>query len=696
MSTILNEAFRKLESIDQDVFDVDEEGLKKLDAFLDNDEATNVSVVIDPDAEKEDDLEDSYVGKILCRCVVCHSDIMKDESDLHKDEKCSDVVNCGDECPMCQSVDGYKIIGRIAPYEEQATIVSESVASNVAKTKKFTRKSQKQINESVNPDLFNKLKELSKTNDDIVFDLAIDPYNLPVPFNDYGDDLLNAAYTEFQTDSGGELVSSVQQERGMSEYWGEGVYARWDFDDETEMIEKSFNNSETEEEFIAGVVRGLYFLVDFHEKPYKKPRRKRNKKDLDEARDVTKGENSIAAVLNKPENKAKMEAAGSDVESLKSVVLEILEADELKDNKAIEDAKRILANAKGFKFLTTLTTYMTGDKLISNKKYDRKGLKEALGTTYDAVLKILDDNGYDVTDSEVKEYADSAADYIEFSRSQGDMEDYTVEQWFKDTKSNYPEDLADLKRVDESFAASDLAKYQKWVDFDMKKYGKISGITQNKLDKAGLEVVKDDHGDYEVIAKEDNGNLINESVDSVEVKADGQKVEVKQEDDKTVVEVSKECKACKDAETIAPIDEVEEKEIEAQIDTNDDELDIDEFSEDEFDELGEAYLKRVYENVDAYKTTKGSIDGNKIMLEGVISFKSGKKAKTNFVFESAHKTKSGKLKLLGENKQLANNKAFVLTGHKEGKKLFIESFNYKYVIKDVDGKSKQLYGTVKK
>ena len=542
MSVILNEAFRQLEAMDQDVFDADEEGLKKLDAFLDNDEATDVSVVIDPDAENEDELKDSYIGKILCRCVVCQSDIMKNEEDLHKDENCPDVVNCGDECPMCQSVDGYKIIGRIAPYEPQV-----------------------------------KMEEA-----------------------------------------------------------------------------------------------------------------------LRESKDVTKGEKSIAAVLNKAENKAKMEAAGSDVEKLKSVVLDILEADELKDNKAIEEAKRILVNAKGFKFLTTLTTYMTGDKIISNKKYDRKGLKEALGTTYDAVLKILDDNGYDVEDAEVKEYANSAAEYIEFSRSQGDMEDYTVEEWFKETKSNYPEDLAELKRVDEAFAANDLAKYQEWVDFDMKKYGRISGITQNKLNKAGLEVVKDDHGDYEVIAKEDDGKVINESVDSVEVKADGQKVEVKQEDDKTTVEVSKECEKCENAETIAPIDKVEENEIEAKLDANEDELDIDEFSEEDFDELSESYLKRVYENVDAYKTTKGSVNGNKIMLEGVITFKSGKKAKTNFVFESANKTKSGKLKFLGENKQFAKNKAFTLTGHKEGKKLFIESFNYKYAIKDTDGKSKQLYGTVKK
>ena len=540
MSTILNEAFRKLEAMDQDLFDADKEGLKKLDAFLDDDEATDVSVVIDPNAEQEDELEDSYVGKILCRCVVCQSDIIKDEADLRKDEDCPDVVNCGDECPMCQSIDGYKIIGRIAPYVKETEV------------------------------------------------------------------------------------------------------------------------------------------------------------EIDEARDITKGEKSIASILNKPENKAKMEAAGSDVEALKAAVLEILEADELKDNKAIEDAKRILANAKGFKFLTTLTTYMTGDKLISNKKYDRKGLKEALGTTYDAVLKLLDDNGYDVTDSEVKEYADSAADYIEFSRSQGDMENYTVEQWFEDTKSNYPEDLAALKRVDESFAANDLAKYQEWVDFDMKKYGRISEITQSKLDKAGLEVVKDDHGNYEVIAKEDDGKVITESVDSVEVKADGQKVEVKQEDDKTTVEVSKTCETCEGEETIAPISDVEEKEIETKLDRADDDTDIEEFSEEDFDELGEAYLKRVYENVDSYKTTKGCINGNKMMLEGVITFKSGKRAKTNFLFESASKTKSGKLKFLGENKQIANNKAFTLTGHQEGNKLFFESFNYKYPVKYTDGKSKQLYGTVKK
>ena len=46
---------------------------------------------------------------------------------------------------------------------------------------------------------------------------------------------------------------------------------------------------------------------------------------------------------------------------------------------------------------------------------------------------------------------------------------------------------------------SDVDKYQKWVDYDMKRYGKISEETMSELKKAGLKVVKDKYGDYEVI-----------------------------------------------------------------------------------------------------------------------------------------------------------------------------------------------------
>lgn len=49
---------------------------------------------------------------------------------------------------------------------------------------------------------------------------------------------------------------------------------------------------------------------------------------------------------------------------------------------------------------------------------------------------------------------------------------------------------------------SGIAEYQKWVDYDMKKYGRISSLTNHKVRKAGLKIVKDKYGDYEVIANE--------------------------------------------------------------------------------------------------------------------------------------------------------------------------------------------------
>ena len=71
-------------------------------------------------------------------------------------------------------------------------------------------------------------------------------------------------------------------------------------------------------------------------------------------------------------------------------------------------------------------------------------------------------------------------------------------------------ELEKQKKVEEKLCEDketgrDLAEYQKWVDYDMKKYGKISEETQRKVKDAGLEIIKDQYGDYEVIAKEDDG-----------------------------------------------------------------------------------------------------------------------------------------------------------------------------------------------
>ena len=196
-------------------------------------------------------------------------------------------------------------------------------------------------------------------------------------------------------------------------------------------------------------------------------------------------------------------------------------------------------------------------------------------------------------------------------------------------------------------------------------------------------------------------DLVNEFLVEKTLKEDMQNISI--ETDKEKINISSEPKEEEekevesDDEMIAPLEPETEEEFKSENEEDEySDVDIDEFEESDFDELGEKYLRRVYENVKSYKTTKGSTQGNTLKLEGLITFKSGKEAKTNFVFEAKSITKTGKLKFLGENKQFARGKqAFTLTGRADGKKLIAESLTYNYRAKNPETKeSKRLYGTV--
>jgi len=60
--------------------------------------------------------------------------------------------------------------------------------------------------------------------------------------------------------------------------------------------------------------------------------------------------------------------------------------------------------------------------------------------------------------------------------------------------------LNTINESDEN-AAESVENCQKWVDYDMKQFGYISERTEDLVHKAGFQIIKDDHGDYEVAAK---------------------------------------------------------------------------------------------------------------------------------------------------------------------------------------------------
>lgn len=201
---------------------------------------------------------------------------------------------------------------------------------------------------------------------------------------------------------------------------------------------------------------------------------------------------------------------------------------------------------------------------------------------------------------------------------------------------------------------------------------------------------------------------LTEEFEKVEVATENQKVTLDADDDgKLTIEAEPveedDDEEDEEEEVLAPVPDEVADDIGATANNSEDEdeeveYDVEDFDSDSFDELGESYLKSVYENVRSYKTTDVSSKGNTLVVEGLIKFNSGKTKPTKFVFEANTATKNNKLRFIGENKQITRGrKAFTITGKLNENKSFItERFNYNYMTKNEKGKSTRLYGTLKK
>ena len=199
---------------------------------------------------------------------------------------------------------------------------------------------------------------------------------------------------------------------------------------------------------------------------------------------------------------------------------------------------------------------------------------------------------------------------------------------------------------------------------------------------------------------------LTEEFEKVEVATENQKVTLDADDDgKLTIEAEpvEDEEEDEEEEVLAPVPDEVADEIDATANNSESEdeeveYDVEDFDSDSFDELGESYLKSVYENVRSYKTTDVSSKGNTLVVEGLIKFNSGKMKPTKFVFEASTATKNNKLRFIGENKQITRGrKAFTITGKLNENKSFItERFNYNYMTKNEKGKSTRLYGTLKK
>ena len=106
----------------EDYFDINNP--EELDAAKEEREAevakaklARIEKIVDLDAETEEDILPSYVGKVIMQCPQCMTLFYKNEEDIETSEETPEVVNINEVCQHCGNASGYTLIGKVGGIE---------------------------------------------------------------------------------------------------------------------------------------------------------------------------------------------------------------------------------------------------------------------------------------------------------------------------------------------------------------------------------------------------------------------------------------------------------------------------------------------------------------------------------------------------------------------------------------------------
>ena len=208
---------------------------------------------------------------------------------------------------------------------------------------------------------------------------------------------------------------------------------------------------------------------------------------------------------------------------------------------------------------------------------------------------------------------------------------------------------------------------------------------------------KRNDGTYKVMTSADAGwnwsdTLYKESIEDINVNTTDGSVKVDQSEGNINISIEK--NSLKDDKIIPVSSDVKD---EIANNSEDDTVEFDDVDSQAFDELGESYLKKIYENVKSFKTTKSYQSGNKLVVEGKIKFTSNNVKPTQFIFENFNFNKSkSKIVMFGENAQISRGKKSFRLAGKLNENIFVPtSLRYAYSAKLDENKSQRITGHVK-
>lgn len=709
----LQEAFKAFDALNEEVFDITlADEFEKAKEFADNDKIVDDDTVIvyDDEVDTPEELADDYVGKIIVQCPVCQSLLYKDLDEIELDEE-SDLANVGEACVICQSEDGFTVIGEVQAVDKETLetaddmmgdkitddeIIDDSIVCNCedgectcdvmeketklealkAKIKarkleekeslkaKMARKAQRDPLDDIDADADDKKekaeKKFMKAKDDADADRD---YKLKKA--GFKESLKEENENTSEELTMKQVLKKIVDKFGNNKYKYQAYGRRFDRDYSRGTFRKTFT---APNDWLAL----FYVLLDADAPTLQILDDNFNPEEIQDYLDEYPTVKDLLKCVLEDWLPTNHDSSDYVIDGLKNLTTGKVFFDEDEDYDDYDESLKRNKQAK---------------RTFKESLKARKLMKEHLFHAKPGVYRNIED-GRDFikigADGRIVEVSSGEIINDGFCVSQGTTK-YVVDYDEPNKLKVYSYDNTGIStafpyvfKLDRKDLVNNKLKNME----ESKKALKNERLFRNKKIKEAFEKV-------DIETDREKMSMTADETGKVTVTTEPKNVE------ETAEQVSEEEKV----EVIKPLsDETEEKIID-QEQKDDDMVDIefDELDDEEFNDLGESYLTRVYENVTGFKVLSGKIAGNTLKLEGMINFKSGKKAKTNFVFEAYTVTKSGKVKFLGENKQFAKGKkTFTLTGHVEGKKLCCESLNYNYIGKTAAGECRKLYGTVRR
>lgn len=701
----------------EDVYNINStDGLEQ--AKADRDEAiakaklARIEKIVDLEAETEDDLLPSYVGKVIVQCPQCMTLFYKNPEDIEKSEEDENIVNINEICQHCGNSSGYEVVGKVAEAKSEEVGNYEGGEESAEETGDLDLNFGEATAE-VDPEGTGEA-EVTETDELNLDDIQLD--EIPVAEEEPAEEEEEKKEESFVSFSGMPLyedfddVDNASQEIAEVNDAIEKELAECDVQEslnnsellkdcgeksdlKTEHGSENLTLNESDEEEADQAIEDLAAEINA-DIASEEEVEDDSAKDEDVAVEMTSQEvaDTVADVAHEVADAVQdvVEPTEEQADEVKEVVDEIVtdKVEEiLPDVEAVieEPAEEVAAEDEAEETTEEVAEEEVVEESLNNSQLlkdckDGSELDTEHGSENLTINEDLDDN--------IKQWNY----YLNYLQALLKQDEEALEE-AKKVKNNEDVIKAIEKRIANDKADIDAA---------------LPNIVKEKAAIEELPTPEDAGEDASIEGKEEAKNeSLQESNDVPVVKCPVNDVITHSEDEKPLdckMEKKPLEKPLTESNELVMSEEaldkmyssrefetpISDSEVEAMLGANEsleecnkleDIANVSDVREEMLEKCIAESLTNVYENVDSFKVSNCEITDNKFIVEGVINFKSSAKKNTTYVFTEAISGED-RTKLIGINESLDPNGKFVLNCYLESAKtiMMAESLEYSYHI----------------